>query len=83
MTFSGIRRVVYRRAEEAGLGKVYPHQLRHSWAHDQMASHQLSDGEIMQLAGWKSRVMLQIYAASVAQERALEAVKRNSLRDKL
>ena len=83
MTFSGIRRVIYRRAAQANLGKVYPHQLRHSWAHDQMASHELSDGEIMQLAGWKSRVMLQRYAASAAQERALEAAKRNSLRDRL
>jgi site-specific recombinase XerD len=83
MTTSGIRQVIRNRAADAGLGKVYPHQLRHSWAHDKMASGQISESDLMQLAGWKSRTMLQRYAASAAQERAIDAGKRNSFSDRI
>ena len=83
ITPSGIRQVIRNRAADAGLGKVYPHQLRHSWAHDQMASGQISESDLMQLAGWKSRTMLQRYAASAAQERAIDAGKRNSFSDRI
>jgi site-specific recombinase XerD len=33
MTSNGIYQVVRQRAEQAGLGKLYPHQLRHTFAH--------------------------------------------------
>ena len=83
MTTSGIRQVIRNRAADAKLGKVYPHQLRHSWAHDKMASGQISESDLMQLAGWKSRTMLQRYAASAAQERAIDSGKRNSFSDRI
>ena len=62
MTTSGIRKVVWRRAEEAGLGHIHPHQLRHSWAHDWLATPGNMEGDLMHLAGWKSRTMLSRYA---------------------
>ena len=33
MTPSGVRQMVKRRAQQAGLGPIHPHQLRHSFAH--------------------------------------------------
>ena len=33
VTPSGARQIVQRRGEQAGLGGIYPHQLRHSFAH--------------------------------------------------
>ena len=37
MTGSGIRQMVWRRSEAAGIGRVFPHQLRHCFAHSWLA----------------------------------------------
>ena len=83
MTTSGIRQVVWRRAQQAGLGQVHPHQLRHTFAHHWKADPLTSDDDLMVLAGWRSRTMLARYAASAAGERALDAHKRASLGDRI
>jgi site-specific recombinase XerD len=82
LTAYGIAEVIQRRARQAGLGKVHPHQLRHSVAHHlRMAG--VDDDAVLRLMGWRSREMLHRYGASAADERAIAAHRRAGLGDRL
>jgi site-specific recombinase XerD len=74
--------VVERRAAMAGIEGMHPHTFRHSWAHNFRANGG-SEGDLMVLGGWRSRVMLDRYGASAAAERAAESARRLSLGDRL
>jgi site-specific recombinase XerD len=82
MTDNGLYQTLQRRAEQAGLGKVYPHQLRHSFAHHWLAEGG-NESDLMRLDGWKARNMVDRYGASAAAERARLAHKRLGLGDRL
>lgn len=75
--YQGVGRMIGRRGEAAGLGHIYPHVLRHTFASAWLEG----DGkevDLMQLADWRSRTMLGRYGRGAAQNRAREAHRRQA-----
>jgi site-specific recombinase XerD len=82
MTPSGIYQVVHDRARAAGLPPMHPHQLRHAFATSWLAEGG-NENELMLVAGWKSRIMIDRYTKATAVERARASHARLSPGDRL
>jgi site-specific recombinase XerD len=82
LTGSGIKQMLERRAEEAGLGHIFPHQLRHTAAHN-WADEGGSESDAMALFGWSSPDMPRVYGRSAQVDRAQRAARRMSQADRL
>lgn len=83
LTHWGLRQILDRRVEQAGLtGRIYPHKLRHTYAHRWLANGG-QEHDLMLNAGWKSPTMVARYGASAAAERARAAAGRSGLADQI
>jgi site-specific recombinase XerD len=82
MTDSGIRAMLKRRGEQAGVQDVYPHRFRHTFADAWLANGGNVD-DLMNIAGWATYDMPLRYAKGRGIARAAEAHKRLSPGDRL
>jgi site-specific recombinase XerD len=82
LTDAGLRAIMHRRCTLAGIPYLHPHQLRHTFAHEFLSAGG-NEGDLMMLAGWRSRAMLDRYGRSAAAERARDAYRRMGFGDRL
>lgn len=74
MTTSGIRQMVERRGEAAGID-LWPHLFRHTFSHNWLDSGG-AEGDLLELNGWESGAMLNLYGRSARGARARRAYDR-------
>lgn len=81
LTASGIYQVIENRCRAAGLDRINPHRFRHTFAHLWLANGG-NEHELAHLAGWTSTQMVARYARSAAGDRARDAHRDLSPRDR-
>ena len=83
LTSNGIYQMLRRRAEQAGYERsaIRPHLFRHTRAHQHLADGG-AEGDLMRHMGWRDRTMIDRYARSLAERRAIEDAHRRGLDDR-
>jgi site-specific recombinase XerD len=81
LTESGVRQMLERRAELAGVADIHPHRFRHTAAHLWMA-HGGLETDLQRIMGWRSSQMVYRYAASAGVERAQASARRLAIADR-
>jgi site-specific recombinase XerD len=82
MTASGIRDMVGRRGEQAGIQNVHPHRFRRSFADSWLAAGGSTD-DLMHITGWKTYDMVREYTEARGIARAHDAHARLSPGDRI
>jgi len=82
MTHSGIRDMVGRRGEQAGIQNVHPHRFRRSFADSWLAAGGSTD-DLMHITGWKTYDMVRDYTEARGIARAHQAHARLSPGDRI
>lgn len=82
MSSNGVHQMLKRRGGQAGVPGLHAHMFRHGFA-DAWLRAGGAEGDLMELAGWRSRQMVTRYAAATRAERAREAYKGRSPMDNL
>lgn len=82
MSANGVHQMLKRRGTQAGVPGLHAHMFRHGFA-DAWLRAGGAEGDLMELAGWRSRQMVTRYAAATRAERAREAYRGRSPMDNL
>lgn len=80
LRYEGLRAALRRRAEAAGIGGFHVHITRHTFA-QRFLDAGGNDSDLMTVAGWSDRNMIDRYTRATAQDRALEATRKLNLGD--
>lgn len=82
MSPNGVKLMLQRRGEQAGVANLHAHRWRHTFAHEWKLAGG-DTGDLMLLLGWASEEMAHHYGASAAAERAWEVATRLAIGDDL
>jgi site-specific recombinase XerD len=78
----GVDNALRVRAEQAGIEGLHAHRFRHTAAHDWLVAGG-QERDLMRIMGWSSTVMIDVYGASAAVERAHQAARKLKRGDRL